>query len=174
MLVDDLCHMKLQDGTLLSIRTAVSGLEKRKTTEVWIVLHKSGTHLDKQPVIWAGRFATVEYTSGASGYYALVKVDRNSIFMFLTWNGWRWSSLWRWRHPEVTEDVPPLTKWPVERPRQWLMQVNRPQPKSDLEAVQTSVQRGRPFGSAIWQAMTAEKLGLESTFQPRGRPRKYK
>ena len=55
----------------------------------------------------------------------------------------RWSSLWRWRHAEVTEDVPPLTEWPVERPRQWLFQVNRPQPKAELEAVQISSQRGR-------------------------------
>jgi len=85
---------------------------------------------------------------------------------------WRWASLWRWRHPEANDHVPPLTAWPVERPRQWLMQVNRPQPKGELEAVQTSVQRGRPFGSTVWQAATAEQLGLESTFQPRGRPRK--
>ena len=76
--------------------------------------------------------------------------------------------------PEVSEDVPPLTDWPVERPRQWLFQVNRPQPKAEVEALQTSVERGRPFGSTVWQAMTAEKLGLESTFQPRGRPRKHK
>jgi hypothetical protein len=43
-----------------------------------------------------------------------------------------------------------------------------------LEAVQTSVERSRPFGGADWQALTAEKLELESTFQPRGRPRKQK
>ncbi|MEN6450109.1 MAG: hypothetical protein ABFC96_06435 [Thermoguttaceae bacterium] len=71
-----------------------------------------------------------------------------------------WSRLWRWRHPEVTEDVPPLTSWPVERPRRWLLQVNRPQSKADLDALHTSVQRGRPFGSAAWQATTAENLGL--------------
>ena len=87
---------------------------------------------------------------------------------------WRWSSLWRWRHPEVTQEVPPLTKWPVARPRQWLMRVNRPQPTAELESVQTSVERGRPFGSTLWQATTAKKLGLQSTFQPRGRPRKHK
>jgi putative transposase len=74
----------------------------------------------------------------------------------------------------VTEDVPPLTAWPVERPRQWLLHANRSQPKSAIEAIQTSIKRGRPFGNAIWQAMTAEKLGLESTFQPRGRPKKHK
>jgi putative transposase len=54
------------------------------------------------------------------------------------------------------------------------MQVNRPQPKAELDAVQTSVRRGRPFGSMVWQEITAKKLGLESTFQPRGRPRKRK
>jgi len=47
------------------------------------------------------------------------------------------------------------TQWPAERPRQWLRRVNRPQPKAELEAVQTSVERGRPFGSAIWQAIGA-------------------
>jgi putative transposase len=34
------------------------------------------------------------------------------------------------------------------------------------------VQRGRPFGSEKWQKATAKRLGLESTFRPRGRPRK--
>jgi putative transposase len=103
-------------------------------------------------------------------------VERNALRAGLVERAenWRWSSLWRWQHSEVTEDVPPLTDWPVERPRQWLLQVNRPQSKMELETVQTSVQRGRPFGSTIWQAMTAEKLGLESTFQPRGRPKKQK
>jgi hypothetical protein len=40
------------------------------------------------------------------------------------------------------------------------------------EAVQISVQRDRPFGSVGWQAMTAKKLGFESTFQHHGRPGK--
>jgi putative transposase len=106
----------------------------------------------------------------------LCYVERNALRAGLVERAedWRWSSLWRWRHTEVTQDVPPLTGWPVERPRQWLLQVNRPQPKGELEAVQTSSQRGRPFGSAAWQALTAEKLGLESTFHARGRPRKRK
>jgi hypothetical protein len=86
----------------------------------------------------------------------------------------RWSSLWRWRHPAITADVPPLTVWPVARPRQWLRQVNRPQNKAELATLQTAVQRGRPFGATIWQETTAKKLGLESTFQPRGRPKKYR
>jgi hypothetical protein len=35
-----------------------------------------------------------------------------------------------------------------------------------------SLNRGRPFGDAEWQARTAARLGLEKTFRPRGRPRK--
>jgi hypothetical protein len=55
-----------------------------------------------------------------------------------------------------------------------LIEVNRPQNEAELATRQTAVQRGRPFGSTIWQEITATKLGLESTFQPRGRPKKYK
>ena len=103
-------------------------------------------------------------------------VERNALRAGLVERAedWRWSSLWRWPHPEVTDDVPSLTAWPLARPRQWLMQVNRAQAEGELEALQTSVQRGRPFGSEVWQRITAAKLGLESTIQPRGRPRKRK
>jgi hypothetical protein len=53
------------------------------------------------------------------------------------------------------------------------IEVKRPQDEAKLATLQTAVQRGRPFGSTIWQEITAKKLGLESTFQPRGRPKKY-
>jgi putative transposase len=144
------------------------------------VAHVRGWHLHRKTVgcghLYQGTYKSFPVETDVHLLTVLCYVERNALRAGLVERAedWRWSSLWRWRHPEVTEDVPCLTKWPVERPRQWLMQVNRPQPKAELEAVQTSVQRGRPFGSTIWQAMTAEKLRLESTFQPRGRPRKHK
>ena len=45
---------------------------------------------------------------------------------------------------------------------------------AELEALRTSVQRGRPFVSEPRQMRTAKKMGLESIFRPRGRPRKTK
>ena len=75
-----------------------------------------------------------------------------------------------WRHPEVTEDVPPLTNWPVERPRQWLLQVNRPQAKEEWNRCKRPCNVGVPSEARL-AAMTAQKLGLESTFHPRGRPK---
>jgi RNA polymerase-binding protein DksA len=103
----------------------------------------------------------------------LACVERNALRAGLVERAedWRWSSLWHWQHPDVTEEVPPLTIWPVDRPRQWLFQVNRRQGETELESLQTAVQRGRSFGSEIWQAMTAQRLGLESTFHSRGRPK---
>jgi hypothetical protein len=38
----------------------------------------------------------------------------------------------------------------------------------------TCMVRLASVGSKIWQEMTSKKLGVESTFQPRGRPRRYK
>ena len=85
---------------------------------------------------------------------------------------WQWCSLWRRDHPEVIDGVPPLSSWPVARPAHWRRLVNRPQNSKEINALRTSVQRGRPYGSAYWQKRTATRLGLESTFRPRGRPKK--
>jgi hypothetical protein len=50
--------------------------------------------------------------------------------------------------------------------------VNEAQTEGELEALRRSVQRACPFGDERWQKRTAERLGLESTLRPRGRPRK--
>jgi putative transposase len=85
---------------------------------------------------------------------------------------WPWSSLGYRRRRDVAEVSPPLAAWPVLRPRHWTARVNAPQTPAELEALRASVQRGRPLGDPAWQKRTATRLGLESTFRPRGRPRK--
>ena len=85
---------------------------------------------------------------------------------------WRWSSLWRQRNRIVSEDVPPLAEWPIAPPRNWLQRVNRAETDEELAAVRTSIARGRPFGTRPWQQRTAKRLHLESTFRPRGRPKR--
>ncbi len=58
------------------------------------------------------------------------------------------------------------------RPRNWVAWVNQPQSAQELEGLRLSVQRGRPYGDRAWQKRIAKRLGLESTFRSRGRPRK--
>jgi putative transposase len=84
---------------------------------------------------------------------------------------WRWGSLWQRQQAEAARTVL-LGTWPVPEPADWLAEVNRPQIAAELAAVRRSVERGQPYGAAAWPKRAATRLGLESTFRPRGRPRK--
>jgi putative transposase len=83
---------------------------------------------------------------------------------------WPWSSLRR-REREDTA-FPTLSPWPVPRPTDWLHLVNQLQTEAEVAALRCCVNRGRPFGDAHWVTDTANRLGLEWTIRPRGRPRK--
>ena len=107
-------------------------------------------------------------------YTVLRYVERNPVrpTMCERAEKWRWSSLWRWLHPAENDSRPILCPWPIPRPNDWVKRVNRVLTKKELEAVRTSVTRGRPFGAEAWQEATVAQLGLQSTFRARGRPRK--
>jgi putative transposase len=50
--------------------------------------------------------------------------------------------------------------------------VNTAQREAELAALRRSVQRGCPFGEALWSDQMVRRLGLEMTIRPHGRPRK--
>jgi putative transposase len=60
---------------------------------------------------------------------------------------------------------------PVERPPDWPAFVNQTLTTDELLAVRTSATRNRPYGSIPWMQATAQRLGLEASLRPRGRPR---
>ena len=64
-----------------------------------------------------------------------------------------------------------LSDWPIDRPRNWSKLLEETMAEKDLEKLRTSVNRGRPFGSDVWMIQTADRLGLEFTLRPRGRPK---
>lgn len=88
---------------------------------------------------------------------------------------WRWGSLWRWVNRRLAAangpELPALSDWPIDRPRGWCELVNDALSEAELEAVRRSVKRGAPYGGDAWVRRTAERLGLESSLRPRGRPR---
>jgi len=65
-----------------------------------------------------------------------------------------------------------MSEWPVKRPGDGLKWVNEAQTAKELDALRESARRGRPFGGPAWQAETAARLKLQSTFRPPGRPKK--
>jgi len=90
---------------------------------------------------------------------------------------WRWSSLWRSRHPdEPAEEDPPLqlSDWPIPggRPKRWLRTVNTPLNQAELDALQQATQRGRPYGREDWVERMIERFDLASTNRRPGRPQK--
>jgi putative transposase len=108
-------------------------------------------------------------------FYTMARyVERNGLRARLAKSAvkWPWSSLTQRVGKQGVDDVPALSAWPVARPRNWSAWVNEPQTKAELEAVRLSLSRGQPFGDERWQRRTAERLGLEFTLNPRGRPRK--
>lgn len=108
-------------------------------------------------------------------FYAVCRyVERNALRARLVKRAqaWPWSSLGAKANAAAAEESPSPATWPVPRPRDWTDHVNEPQTEAELEAIRVSIQRGRPFGSPAWQKRTAKRLGLESTFRYRGRPRK--
>ena len=123
--------------------------------------------------VWQGRFKAFPIQQDAHLWTVLRYVERNPLRAGLVARAeaWPWSSLW-WRG-KGKEDRPPfLHDGPVDRPRGWVGEVNRPMTDDELAAVRQSVNRGTPWGGQTWRRRTAVRLGIESSLRPRGRPRK--
>jgi putative transposase len=129
-------------------------------------------HYQSSGHIWQGRSKSFPIASDEHLLTVLRYVERNAVRARLTRRAerWPWCSARWWRDGEQ----PPayLDKGPVERRADWLDWVNEPQTEAELQALRTSVVRGRPFGAVGWVKQIAARLGLEKTLRPRGRPRK--
>ena len=88
---------------------------------------------------------------------------------------WRWCSLWRREFAgDRQADGLVLSEWPVQRPADWLQWVNTPETPAELEALRRSCRRGTPYGGEQWARRTAERMGIESSLRPIGRPKKQR
>ena len=140
-------------------------------TQRWHAAHRTaGTG-----PLYQGRFKSFPVQNDAHFLAVARYVERNARRANLVRQAenWRWGSLWRHSRGDAkTRAI--LSAWPVDRPPHWLRQVNRAETASELEALRHCVRRGRPYGNPRWQTRIAQRLSLESTLRPRGRPRKAK
>ena len=100
-------------------------------------------------------------------------VERNALTAGLvrSASNWRWSSLWVRQHGDDSQRAV-LSDWPVDRPSSWPAHVDRPLTQRELQRLELSERRGRPFGDEAWTTRTADRLGLTHTIRPEGRPPK--
>jgi putative transposase len=122
--------------------------------------------------VYQGRFKSFPVQTDAHFLTVARYVERNALRAKLVGQAedWQWSSGWRYAQGDAKQTAW-LSAWPVERPRDWVARVNRPETVLELEALRLSVQRGRPFGNEGWVRRMAKRFGLESTMRSRGRPR---
>ena len=147
----------------------------------WVTLtHTQRWHAHRHTVggghVYQGRYKS--FLVESEGYLATVcrYVERNAQRANLVKRAedWRWSSLHRW-HTGSAQEKALLSPWPVaggRRPPGWLERVNTPQTEAELDSLRRSVNRGQPLGGQAWQERMARQFGLESTFRPKGRPKK--
>jgi len=121
--------------------------------------------------LYQGRFKSFPVQSDDHFLTVCRYVERNALRAGLAARAedWRWGSLGR-RQTSHAAAKPPLSPWPIDRPPDWTLRVNMPMTPAEEEAVKLSIRRGQPYGTAPWQKRMASRLGLESTFRPRGRP----
>ena len=122
--------------------------------------------------VYQGRFTSFPVQTEDHFLTVAQYVERNARRATLVSRAedWRWGSVCR--RTQGDPDLSAwLSDWPLERPRDWVARVNQPHTASELESLRLSVQRGRPFGEEAWVGRLAQRLGMESTVRPRGRPR---
>ena len=65
-----------------------------------------------------------------------------------------------------------LSKWPIQRPKDYLILLNSAITVEEEEVLEHSEKRGSPYGTLSWREGVVEKFGLQATVRPRGRPKK--
>lgn len=128
-------------------------------------------HYQSEGHVWQGRFKAFPIQQDEHLLTVLRYVERNPLRAGLVdrAEAWRWSSL-----PLRALRTKPtfLAPLPVKLTRSWTDHVNRPQSEAEVAAVRRCLERGAPFGGDIWRRRTADRLGLQQSLRPRGRPRK--
>lgn len=123
--------------------------------------------------VYQNRFKAFPIAEDQHLYTVLRYVERNPLRAGLVpgMADWPWSSA-ACRLAGGEAAARRLHPWPVPYPPTWSAWLEEPQTAAEVAAVRQSVVRGRPYGSEPWVRSVVERLGLQSSIRPRGRPRK--
>lgn len=122
--------------------------------------------------VYQGRFKSFPVQSSEHYLKTLQYIERNPVRAKIVNrpDQWQWSS-YAARTSRVDE-IDFLRNGPVKLPANWDKLLNKPLAKTELDAIELCIKRGRPYGSKIWTTRIANKLQLTSTINPLGRPKK--
>jgi len=126
---------------------------------------------DSSGHVWKGRFKAFPIEQDHHLLTVLRYIEQNPVRANLVGRAeaWCWSSARVWNEAGLG---PNLELGPVPRPQLWLDWVNATMDDTEVHRIRQSVNRGSPFGSETWTAVTAARLGLNASLRPIGRPGK--
>lgn len=130
--------------------------------------HRHGRH-GTTGRIWENRYKAFPIQTDGHLLAVMRYVERNALRAGLARRAedWPWGSLaHRYRKTAL------LHAAPVPLPGDWTAHVNAGESQKDLRRIRRSVNRETPYGDATWTVASAERLGLEHTLRPPGRPPK--
>lgn len=139
-------------------------------TTTHAVRWRRATQTVGEGAVYQGRYKAVPIETGLHFLTSCRYVALNPVRAKLVQRveQWRWSAAGRYGEREQKVR---LARWPVERPVQWLAELNAPLEEPVLQFIRKCVNRGCPIGNASWQLETAKTLGLLHTLRPPGRPK---
>ncbi len=120
--------------------------------------------------LYQGRFKSLPIQRDEHLSTLLRYVQRNPVRADLVKRAgrWRWSGMHAsQRHSELADILSP---WPIKKRADWEKWVDTPQTPAEVAILREHIRRSRPYGSAAWTASIAEKLDMQWTLRPRGRP----
>ena len=153
-----------EDGQLVSFMQWLTMTH----THRWHAAH----HTTGSGHLYQGRYKSFP-VEGDEHFLQLVRyVERNAKRANLVEaaEDWRWSSLNR-RMFGTAKQKEFLDSWPVESDGDYVKWVNEEQSKEEVEVIRMSLTKGRPYGNEAWMSSMTERLGLQSAWRERGRPR---
>jgi putative transposase len=123
--------------------------------------------------LYQGRFKSLPVQADEHLLTLCRYVERNPLTAGLVTRAeqYRWGSLWV-RRSGTDEQKELLSPWPVDCPGNWLKTVNTPITGKELDRLEASLKRGRPFGDETWTAKIVKQLGLGHTVRREGRPKR--
>lgn len=140
-------------------------------TQRWLV-HR---HMVGYGHLYQGRYKSFPVQNDEHFLTLCRYVERNALRAGLVKKAqeWRWSSGWIRKYGSDKQKKI-LSAWPVLKPEDYDVWINTtlPNEESILDDVRGAISRGKPFGDEVWVYKMAKKLGLESTLNPRGKPKK--
>ena len=124
--------------------------------------------------IYQGRFKSFPVQKGGHYLNVLRYIEANPIRakMAKKAGDFEWSS-YRFHTGNMPQEKQlTINKGPQPLPENWQALVKKSMPVSDEQEICNSIKRGSPFGDDQWKLKIAAELNLQSTLNPRGRPKK--